>query len=202
MHFNWDMVVPVLFQLYICLAVLNRMRFLNREIFLSLPLKQNVFLLHWNTNLSLDLMRQLLHETCSSLDFGRLQNIQSSGETDILKEKGGKKKKKKRRKWAGICSLNCPSTRRKLITQRGTHGTCRSAHCVLSIFLGVLGRMKEEEGKTRQQIYFPRKCISFGWFFKLYFVGPLSKGIYEGAHAKESSVDLGTEKAQKVEKPV
>lgn len=37
MHFNWDMVVPVLFQLYICLAILNRMRFLNREIFIITP---------------------------------------------------------------------------------------------------------------------------------------------------------------------
>lgn len=201
MHFNWDMVVPVLFQLYICLAVLNRTRFLNREIFIITPETKCLLTALEHKFISRP------YEAAASWNllfpwFWKTTEHTEQWWDRYTERKRGKKKKKKRRKWAGICSLNCPSTRRKLITQRGTHRTCRNAHCVLSIFLGVLGRMKEEEGKTRQQIYFPRKCISFGWFFKLYFVGPLSKGIYEGAHAKESSVDLGTEKAQKVEKPV
>lgn len=39
-------------------------------------------------------------------------------------------------------------------------------------------------------------------FFSTFFVGPLSKGAQEEAQAKDSSVGLGTQQAQKVENPL
>lgn len=76
--------------------------------------------------------------------------------------------------------------------------------CSLCPFNLFRSPWQDETGRRQAKIpdIFPQKTWLLWMIFPIYFVRPLSKGIYEGAHPKESSLKLRTEKAQKVAKPV